>query len=91
MAAATSNKVLSLYKIMLRESGKFVDFNYRSYAIRRIKDGFRDNSKEMDKTKVEENIKHAEENLKLIQRQATIGHLFGLQQKIAIELRRGPT
>ena len=74
---------------MLRESGKFVDFNYRSYAIRRIKDGFRNNANEIDKTKIDENIKHAEENLKLIQRQTTVGHLFGLQQKIAIEIPKG--
>ena len=86
MTASSSKTVLSLYKTMLRESGKFVDFNYRSYAIRRIKDGFRNSANETDKAKAEQQIKLAKDNLEMIKRQVTIGQLFGLSTKLSLEI-----
>ena len=56
MAGGTSPRILSLYKTMLRESQKFVDKNYRSYAIRRVRDGFKEGAKETDEAKVQANI-----------------------------------
>ena len=81
MAGGTSTKVLSLYKTMLRESQKFVDKNYRSYAIRRVKDGFKEGAKERDESKIKENILKAKDNLSIIRRQSTIGHLFDSSYK----------
>ena len=81
MAGGTSTKVLSLYKTMLRESQKFVDKNYRSYAIRRVKDGFKEGAKETDESKIKENILKAKDNLSIIRRQSTIGHLFEASYK----------
>ena len=76
MAVGTSPKILSLYKTMLRESQKFVDKNYRSYAIRRVRDGFKDGAKETDESKVQANIIKAKDNLVIIKRQTTIGNMF---------------
>ena len=84
MAASNPKTVLSLYKVMLRESGKFVDINYRSYAIRRIKDSFKTNSKLTESAKIEQQIQYAKENLKIIQRQTTVGQLFGLGQQLSV-------
>ena len=63
---------------MLRESEKFVDLNYRSYAIRRIKDGFRAQSHVTEQSEIETKIQYAKVNLDIIKRQTTVGHLFGL-------------
>ena len=78
MALSSTKKVLSLYKVMLRESEKFVDLNYRSYAIRRIKDGFRAQSQVTEQSEIETKIQYAKVNLDIIKRQTTVGHLFGL-------------
>ena len=71
---------------MLRESKNFVDFNYRSYAIRRIKDGFKSNAQITDKVLIENKISLAKLNLQLIQRQVTIGQLFGSKQQLTVEV-----
>ena len=59
--------VLSLYKVMLRESEKFADFNYRGYALRRIKDGFRANSKLTEEALIDAKIQHAKDKRRVIQ------------------------
>ena len=81
MAGATSLKVLSLYKRMLRESAKFNDNNYRKYAIRRVRDGFKEGAKETETATIDKNIFYAKNSLEIIKRQSTIGNLFGLSQK----------
>ena len=81
MVGGTSPRVLSLYKAMLRESQKFVDKNYRSYAIRRVKDGFKEGAKETDESRIAENILKAKDSLNLIKRQSAIGHLFNASYK----------
>ena len=74
-------KVLSLYKQMLRESEKFIDINYRSYAIRRVRDGFKHGSKETEQLRINKNIFNAKHNLEVIKRQSTVSHLFGVAEK----------
>ena len=78
--------VLSLYKVMLRESEKFADFNYRGYALRRIKDGFRANSKLTEEALIDAKIQHAKDNLSIIKRQSAIGQLFNLNTKLTVEI-----
>ncbi|XP_039430887.1 LYR motif-containing protein 4 [Culex pipiens pallens] len=77
-------KVLSLYKQMLRESEKFSSYNYRMYALRRIRDAFRENKSLTDATKIEGQMEYAQKNLGIIKRQALVGQLFQAD-KLVIE------
>uniref|UniRef100_A0A1B0CM77 Complex 1 LYR protein domain-containing protein n=1 Tax=Lutzomyia longipalpis TaxID=7200 RepID=A0A1B0CM77_LUTLO len=56
---SSKGKILSLYKLMLRESQKFTSYNYREYARRRIRDGFRDNKAVSDSQTIENQIKYS--------------------------------
>lgn len=60
---STRQQVLSLYHQMMREAQHFNAYNYRDYALRRIRDGFKLNSKEADTTKIAEFISRARSDL----------------------------
>ncbi|KAM9199375.1 LYR motif-containing protein 4 [Mergus octosetaceus] len=84
MAAASQAQVLRLYRALLRESQRFGGYNYRTYAIRRIRDAFRENKNITDSEKIEELVNKAKANLEIIHRQVTIGQLYSTQ-KLVIE------
>ncbi|XP_071308725.1 LYR motif-containing protein 4 isoform X2 [Agelaius tricolor] len=69
MAASSRAQVLRLYRALLRESQRFSCYGYRTYAIRRIKDAFRENKNITDSEKIEELLNKAKANLQVIQRQ----------------------
>nr|XP_031359804.1 LYR motif-containing protein 4 isoform X2 [Lonchura striata domestica] len=69
MAASSRAQVLRLYRALLRESQRFSSYNYRTYAIRRIRDAFRENKNIADSEKIEELLNKAKANLAVIQRQ----------------------
>uniref|UniRef100_A0A8V0Y9C9 LYR motif containing 4 n=1 Tax=Gallus gallus TaxID=9031 RepID=A0A8V0Y9C9_CHICK len=56
----------------------------RTYAIRRIRDAFRENKSIKDSEKIEELVNKAKENLEIIHRQVTIGQMYATQ-KLVIE------
>ncbi|KAM9637045.1 LYR motif-containing protein 4 isoform 1-T1 [Morphnus guianensis] len=70
MAASSRAQVLRLYRALLRESQRFGGYNYRTYAIRRIRDAFRENKNIKDSEKIEELVNKAKVNLEVIHRQA---------------------
>ncbi|XP_075273316.1 LYR motif-containing protein 4 [Opisthocomus hoazin] len=84
MAASGRARVLRLYRALLRESQRFASYNYRMYAIRRIRDAFRENKNIKDSEKIEELVNKAKANLEVIHRQVTIGQLYSTQ-KLVIE------
>ncbi|XP_069709704.1 LYR motif-containing protein 4 isoform X1 [Phaenicophaeus curvirostris] len=84
MAAGGRAQVLRLYRALLRESQRFGAYNYRMYAIRRIRDAFRENKNIKDSEKIEELVNKAKANLEIIHRQVTIGQLYSTQ-KLVIE------
>ncbi|XP_061202560.1 LYR motif-containing protein 4 isoform X3 [Pezoporus occidentalis] len=84
MAASSRAQVLRLYRALLRESQRFSSYNYRTYAIRRIRDAFRENKNIKDSGKIEELLNKAKANLEVIHRQVTIGQLYSTQ-KLVIE------
>ncbi|KAM9228053.1 LYR motif-containing protein 4 isoform 2-T2 [Leptosomus discolor] len=84
MAASSRAQVLRLYRALLRESQCFSGYNYRTYAIRRIRDAFRENKNIKDSEKIEELVNKAKANLEVIHRQVTIGQLYSTQ-KLVIE------
>ncbi|NWT25020.1 LYRM4 protein, partial [Cardinalis cardinalis] len=57
---------------------------FRTYAIRRIKDAFRENKNITDAEKIEELLNKAKANLQVIQRQVTIGQMYATE-KLVIE------
>ncbi|ESO07783.1 hypothetical protein HELRODRAFT_75876 [Helobdella robusta] len=76
--ASSARKVvtLHLYKQLLRESQKFNNYNYRLYALRKIKDAFRSAKHETDVVKLDSAQKFAEESLRSIQRQVIISQFY---------------
>nr|XP_009676364.1 PREDICTED: LYR motif-containing protein 4 [Struthio camelus australis] len=56
----------------------------QTYAIRRIRDAFRENKNIKDSEKIEELVNKAKANLEIIHRQVTIGQLYSTQ-KLVIE------
>uniref|UniRef100_A0A096MHC6 Complex 1 LYR protein domain-containing protein n=1 Tax=Poecilia formosa TaxID=48698 RepID=A0A096MHC6_POEFO len=73
MAASTRSQVISLYKVMLKESSRFPSYNYsRTYALRRVRDAFRANREVEDPKAVERLMDEGEQMLALIQRQVSV-------------------
>lgn len=85
MAASTRAQVISLYKMLLTESRKFPSYNYRTYAVRRVRDAFRANRLVEDTAAVERLVAEGRNTLALIQRQVAIGKMFETQ-KTVVEL-----
>ncbi|XP_033263877.1 LYR motif-containing protein 4 isoform X2 [Orcinus orca] len=72
MAASSRAQVLDLYRAMLRESKHFSAYNYRSYAIRRIRDAFRENKNVKDPVQIQALMNKAKRDLGIIRRQEVI-------------------
>ncbi|XP_051985051.1 LYR motif-containing protein 4-like [Xyrauchen texanus] len=82
MASCSRAQVISLYRMLMKESKKFPSYNYRTYALRRVKDGFRENLQVDNPKTLDMLINHARETLAIIKRQATIGQLYSAQKTI---------
>ncbi|XP_036724296.1 LYR motif-containing protein 4 isoform X3 [Balaenoptera musculus] len=81
MAASSRAQVLDLYRAMLRESKHFSAYNYRTYAIRRIRDAFRENKNVKDPVQIQALMNKARRDLGIIRRQShglafTVCHKF---------------
>jgi hypothetical protein len=68
----------------MRESNKFEAYIYRKYALRRIRDAFRENKNISDETVIENLIKDGQKNLAIIKRQVIINQLYKTD-KLVIE------
>ncbi|XP_062986407.1 LYR motif-containing protein 4 isoform X1 [Elgaria multicarinata webbii] len=84
MAASRRAQVLRLYRALLRESQGFTAYGYRTYAVRRIRDAFRENKSVKDSAEVETLVNKAKTNLEMIRRQVhrKIGSCLILNQSI---------
>ncbi|XP_050645638.1 LYR motif-containing protein 4 isoform X1 [Macaca thibetana thibetana] len=71
MAASSRAQVLDLYRAMLRESKRFSSYNYRTYAVRRIRDAFRENKNVKDPVEIQTLVNKAKRDLEVIRRQMT--------------------
>lgn len=83
-SAPTRRHILALYKSLLRESEKFANYNFRSYALRRIRDGFRDSKGETDQKLAKKQFDLGAESLEIIRRQIVVGNLYQTE-KLVIE------
>ncbi|CAM2106234.1 unnamed protein product [Caretta caretta] len=84
MAASNRTQVLRLYRALLRASQRFTAYGYRTYAIRRIRDAFRENKHLKDSEEIQTLVNKARTNLEIIHRQVAIGQLYSTQ-KLVIE------
>ncbi|XP_076043213.1 LYR motif-containing protein bcn92 [Oratosquilla oratoria] len=73
--AVARREVLSLYKVLLRESQKFTSYNFREYALRRIRDGFKAN-KDLGEDIKQMEFSKGVEALQLIQRQVVLNRMY---------------
>lgn len=76
MASSQRTQVLSLYRRLLKESSQFDSYNFRAYALRRVRDAFRANVAVTDPKTIDRLIKDGQSNLALIKRQVTIGKMY---------------
>ncbi|XP_027728974.1 LYR motif-containing protein 4 isoform X3 [Vombatus ursinus] len=89
MAASSRAQVLDLYRVMLRESGKFTSYNYRTYAIRRIREAFRENKNVKDSAQIQMLVNKAKRNLEIIRRQTQLSEMYSTN-KLVIENPKKP-
>ncbi|KAM6908510.1 LYR motif-containing protein 4 [Lycodopsis pacificus] len=90
MAASARAQVISLYRVMLTESKKFPSYNFRTYAVRRVRDAFRANRKVEDPKAVERLMVEGQQTLELIKRQVTIGKMYETQKNVVEDSRPPP-
>ncbi|XP_032078588.1 LYR motif-containing protein 4 isoform X1 [Thamnophis elegans] len=71
MAASRRAEVLRLYRALLRESQAFSAYGYRTYAIRKIRDAFRENKNIKESSEIDTLINKAKTNLEMMHRQVS--------------------
>ncbi|CAG4949772.1 unnamed protein product [Parnassius apollo] len=76
--------ILSIYKSLMRESAKFSNYNFRSYALRRVRDAFKEHKSLADKKLINKEYQFAKDNLAIIKRQVVIGEMYKTE-KLVIE------
>lgn len=79
------SETVILYRGMLRTAKQFPTYMYKTYALRRIKDGFRQNQSLTDPVMVNKLLEEARDSLAVIQRQVTVGNLYKTSQLNVIE------
>ncbi|XP_026753771.2 LYR motif-containing protein 4B [Galleria mellonella] len=83
-SGVTKSQILSLYKQLMRESQKFPNYNFRSYALRRVRDAFKEAKNVTDPKLAVKEFNYAKENLDIIKRQVLIGEMYRTE-KLVIE------
>ncbi|KAL0119720.1 hypothetical protein PUN28_007869 [Cardiocondyla obscurior] len=69
--------VLSLYRNLIRESKKWNTYNYRTYALRKVRHEFKENKTLKDEKQIEQCYIKGQETLSMIKRQVVLGNLYG--------------
>eukprot|EP00814_Leptocylindrus_danicus_P005345 CAMPEP_0116018874 /NCGR_PEP_ID=MMETSP0321-20121206/8899_1 /TAXON_ID=163516 /ORGANISM="Leptocylindrus danicus var. danicus, Strain B650" /LENGTH=83 /DNA_ID=CAMNT_0003489333 /DNA_START=167 /DNA_END=418 /DNA_ORIENTATION=+ len=72
---ATQPAVKSLYRSLAREAKRLSDYNFRTYAIRRVKKGFELN-RNLAGLEINAAIEDGKRQLDMLKRQSTIGQMY---------------
>lgn len=80
--ATSRDAVLNLYRNLIRESKKWSSYNYRMYALRKIRHEFQENKGLKDEQKIKTCYLKGQDALQMIQRQVTIGNLYNTRPLI---------
>lgn len=76
-AAVSRDQVLRLYKDLLRHGAQFRDLNVRQYALRRVRQGFRENADLRDGDALQRAYEDGVRELEVVKRQSAVSRLFG--------------
>ena len=86
-SAINRQSILLLYHNLLRESKRFDSYIYRKYALRRIRDAFRDNKCITDENTIQQLFTDGHKNLQLIKRQVVINNLYKSEKLVVEDLK----
>ncbi|KAF3775102.1 LYR motif-containing protein 4 [Nymphaea thermarum] len=87
MAAVPSrSEILSLFRSLLRISGKFPDYNIREYVRRRAADGFRENGVLTDASSISSAFADGKSQLEVAKRQAVVYSLYAPKVKSIMDI-----
>ncbi|RVE49722.1 hypothetical protein evm_005592 [Chilo suppressalis] len=75
-------QILSLYKLLMKESQKFPNYNFRNYALRRVRDAFKTNKSLADQKIIKKEYETGKVNLDIIRRQVAIGNMYSTEKLI---------
>ncbi|XP_048868212.1 LYR motif-containing protein 4 isoform X2 [Brienomyrus brachyistius] len=90
MASCSRSQVISLYRMLMKESKKFPSYNFRTYALCRVKHGFRENQHVDNPRTLDVLLSQARESLALIKRQVTVGQMYSTQKSVVEKVVQGP-
>lgn len=68
--------VLSLYRKLLRHGNLFHSFNYRLYAVRKVRDSFKEKKLLTDPPKIEQEYNQGLQSLQMLKRQTSISQMY---------------
>ncbi|KAK4133359.1 hypothetical protein BT67DRAFT_442805 [Trichocladium antarcticum] len=72
----SAQKVLSLYRQLLRQGNQFDAYNFREYAKRRAGDAFRENKGVDDPRRIQELMQKGLKDLQMLKRQTVISQFY---------------
>ena len=75
-------KVLQLYRSILRKANEFDNYNFRTYAIRRARDGFLANRALTEPTEIAAAVAQGQRDLAMLSRQALISSMYGMPELV---------
>jgi len=82
MSATPSRQhVLGLFRSLLRQAGRLEDYNFRSYAKRRVALGFQEGRSSSGEEAARE-YRDGVKNLEMLKRQALISHLYPSKRSV---------
>ncbi|XP_043263927.1 LYR motif-containing protein 4 [Colletes gigas] len=86
--ADSRNVILNLYRSLIRESKKWSAYNYRMYALRKIRHEFQENKALQDRERINEQYEKGQEMLEVIKRQVTIGNFYATKPLIIENIKK---
>ncbi|KAK9479107.1 complex 1 protein-domain-containing protein [Lipomyces japonicus] len=82
MSSQSTQAVVPLYRSLLRMSKNFGSYNFREYALRRVRDGFQAHRAEKDLAVIEQLVLDGKAQLELLQRQTTISKMYEFNKTV---------
>ena len=83
MTLLNNPQVLALYRQLLREAERFPQYNYRMYALRKIRNEF-ESRNSMSESRIPELLERGKQELERLRRMTTVASLYA-HDKLVIE------